>query len=140
MFPWQSQGWVYGQRGAAFLDLLLVTDMDVALGSLLFTLAAVASMMGALVGGFVIDKVGRPLLQMACGMFVNALLLPLIPLCTQFYLMAALFFASSLGLIVFDIGLETLYLTFMWNKLRVHHVSVIILNSACPTRLFVARK
>ncbi|KAK7508749.1 hypothetical protein BaRGS_00000315, partial [Batillaria attramentaria] len=96
-------GWVSGQRGASFLDLLLVTHTDITLGSLLLTLAGLAALTGVLTGGFLLDCTGRPHLMMAGAMLLNAVFSGVIPKCTAFPLMAALYFLAFFAFANFEV-------------------------------------
>jgi predicted MFS family arabinose efflux permease len=102
--PSVLQGWVVGQRGAAFLDLLLVTQTDVTAGSLLFSFAGLASIVGALLGGFVLDAFRRPLAMMTGVFLANAAVNSTLALCESLPLMATLYFASHFALAVYDVG------------------------------------
>ena len=93
-----------GQRGAAFLDLLLVTNTDVGLGSILFTLAGLASIAGSLAGGFLLDRTGRPVLMMTGVFVLNAAVNGTLALCKPLALMSTLYFLSHFALSVYDVG------------------------------------
>lgn len=98
------KGWVVGQRGAVFLDLLLVTGTDVTLGSILFTVAGLASIAGGLAGGFLLDTTRKPILMMTMVFVLNAALNSTLALCEPLPLMSTLYFLSHFALSVYDVG------------------------------------
>ncbi|KAK7109159.1 sodium-dependent glucose transporter 1B-like [Littorina saxatilis] len=102
-FGFFTFGWVVGQRGAVFLDLLLVTGTDVTLGSILFTVAGLASIAGGLAGGFLLDTTRKPILMMTMVFVLNAALNSTLALCEPLPLMSTLYFLSHFALSVYDV-------------------------------------
>ncbi|XP_046559263.1 LOW QUALITY PROTEIN: sodium-dependent glucose transporter 1A-like [Haliotis rubra] len=96
-------GWVNGQRGPSLLDLQIITGTDLSQGSAFFTAAATGSLVGAVAGGAIYDRFNK-YLSLFISMAGHGLTVAVIPLCSPYWLMIAMFVAHEFFLGIFKTG------------------------------------
>ncbi|XP_046360933.1 sodium-dependent glucose transporter 1A-like [Haliotis rufescens] len=96
-------GWINGQRGPSLLDLQLITGTDMSQGSAFFTAAAVGSLVGAVAGGAIYDRCNK-YMSLFISMAGHGLTVAVIPLCSAYWLMIAVFVAHEFFLGIFKTG------------------------------------
>ncbi|XP_067661056.1 sodium-dependent glucose transporter 1C-like [Haliotis asinina] len=96
-------GWVNGQRGPSLLDLQIITGTDLSQGSAFFTAAAIGSLVGAVAGGAIYDRFNK-YLSLFISMAGHGLTVAVIPLCSPYWLMIAMFVAHEFFLGIFKTG------------------------------------
>ncbi|XP_067660327.1 sodium-dependent glucose transporter 1A-like [Haliotis asinina] len=96
-------GWVNSQRGPSLLDLLIITGTDLSQGSAFFTAAATGTVVGAIAGGVIYDRFNK-YLSLFISLAGHGLIVAVIPLCSPYWLMIAMFFTQELVLGVFKTG------------------------------------
>ncbi|XP_033762964.1 sodium-dependent glucose transporter 1-like [Pecten maximus] len=94
-------GWIRGLFGPSFIDLLLISDVTLKIGSWIPTLAFIGYAIGCVAGGLLYDKISRNLMY-ATGVLLVGILTAGIPWCFIFALMAAAHFFQGLALGVAD--------------------------------------
>ncbi|XP_046566540.1 LOW QUALITY PROTEIN: sodium-dependent glucose transporter 1A-like [Haliotis rubra] len=96
-------GWVNGQRGPSLLDLLIITGTDLSQGSAFFTAAATGSVVGAVAGGAIYDRFNK-YLSLFISLAGHGLTVAVMPLCSPYWLMIAMFVAHEFFLGIFKTG------------------------------------
>ncbi|XP_048245907.1 sodium-dependent glucose transporter 1A-like [Haliotis rufescens] len=96
-------GWINGQRGPSLLDLQLITGTDLSQGSAFFTAAATGALVGAVAGGAIYDRCNK-YLSLFISMAGHGLTVAVIPLCSPYWLMIAVFVAHEFFLGIFKTG------------------------------------
>ncbi|XP_067662743.1 sodium-dependent glucose transporter 1C-like [Haliotis asinina] len=96
-------GWINGQRGPSLLDLVIITGTDLSQGSAFFTAAATGSVVGAIAGGAIYDRFNK-YLSLFISIAGHGLVVAVIPLCSPYWLMIAMFFTQEIFLGIFKTG------------------------------------
>ncbi|XP_041366652.1 sodium-dependent glucose transporter 1-like [Gigantopelta aegis] len=96
-------GFIMGQRGPSFLDLLIITNTDLKRGSAFFTGQAVGYLVGSFLMGVVYDKLTKSLL-MFFSVFFMGVTVGIIPFCSPYVLMIAMCFLNAVCLGGVDTG------------------------------------
>ncbi|XP_041375635.1 sodium-dependent glucose transporter 1-like [Gigantopelta aegis] len=98
-------GIVYGQRGPSFLDLQLVTKANVEQVSQLFTSQSAGYMSGGVIGGFLYDHYAKYRSLLLFGStFLMAVTTIIVPWCSNYILMVAMFYLCAVCMGVLDDG------------------------------------
>ncbi|KAJ8314131.1 hypothetical protein KUTeg_008692 [Tegillarca granosa] len=81
-------GWVFGQSGPSFLDIVYLTNTDIEKGSAYNTAGFVGFLIGALLSGFLFDRFNRHFLLFTV-IFLCAVVVAIIPWCFLYEAMIA---------------------------------------------------
>ena len=81
------QGWLVGQTGPSFLDLQIITDVNLDKGSAFLTSAAIGYLLGSLVTGYLYDKMEDKVLLVFISTFGIGVATVFIPWASVFELM-----------------------------------------------------
>ena len=81
------QGWLVGQTGPSFLDLQIITDVNLDKGSAFLTSNAIGYLLGSLVTGYLYDKMEDKVLLVFISTFGIGLATVFIPWASVFELM-----------------------------------------------------
>ncbi|XP_021376427.1 uncharacterized protein LOC110465139 isoform X3 [Mizuhopecten yessoensis] len=79
-------GWIKGQIGPAFLDILYISNTDLERGSAFMTSYYTGRAVGSILGGSLYSRMNRYLI-LVVSMSINGVTLALIPWCAQYELM-----------------------------------------------------
>ncbi|XP_076439122.1 sodium-dependent glucose transporter 1A-like [Babylonia areolata] len=102
-------GFVFSQRGPAFLDLQIITQTDVEAASYFFTSSSVGYLVGSFVAGLVYSMFNKSLLLLLC-LFGMAMTTVAVPWCSIYALMIAIHFVFSL------FGVGNTEMVRVWGK------------------------
>ncbi|XP_033762821.1 major facilitator superfamily domain-containing protein 4A-like [Pecten maximus] len=94
-------GWIRGLFGPSFIDLLLISDVTLKLGSWISTLNFIGYAVGCVAGGFLYEKVSLNAMY-AAGLLLLGILTAAIPWCFIFVLMVAVYFFQGFASGVVD--------------------------------------
>ncbi|XP_069110574.1 sodium-dependent glucose transporter 1A-like isoform X2 [Argopecten irradians] len=94
-------GWTSGLFGPSFVDLLLIADVSLKLGSWISALYFVGYAVGCVTGGVLYDRIDRNCLY-AAGIFLVGILIAVIPCCFIFALMVLAHFLEGFSSGVVD--------------------------------------
>ncbi|XP_069110570.1 sodium-dependent glucose transporter 1A-like [Argopecten irradians] len=94
-------GWTSGLFGPSFVDLLLIADVSLKLGSWISALYFVGYAVGCVTGGVLYDRIDRNCLY-AAGIFLVGILIAVIPWCFIFALMVFAHFLEGFSSGVID--------------------------------------
>lgn len=126
-------GWIRGLFGPSLVDLLLISDVSLKLGSWISTLAFIGYAIGCVAGGFLFDKVNKNLLY-AAGIVLVGIVTAAIPWCFIFALMVVAHFLQGLSSGVADtVGNAELISIWRENKMM-----FFIIELSYSTGVFVA--
>ncbi|KAL5007398.1 hypothetical protein ScPMuIL_016204 [Solemya velum] len=107
-------GWVCGQHGPSFVDLQIITNVDLEKGAMFITAISAGWLVGSLVSGIVFDFFNKPLLIVVSCLGLVVTVVP-IPWCTTYSWMVAINFVSALFKGALCAGL-TVFCVTLWRK------------------------
>ncbi|OWF40000.1 sodium-dependent glucose transporter 1B-like [Mizuhopecten yessoensis] len=87
-------GWIRGLFGPSFIDLQLISDVTLKLGSWISTVNFIGYALGCVTGGFLYDKINRNIFY-GTGLLLIGIVTAGVPWCFVFVLMAAAHFCQG---------------------------------------------
>ncbi|KAL5006763.1 hypothetical protein ScPMuIL_015569 [Solemya velum] len=107
-------GWTCGQQGPSFIDLQLITNVDLKKGAMIFTASSTGYLFGSLLSGILYDLFNKLLLIFISILGIAVTVTP-IPWCTSYGVMIAITFICCLFKGSLDTG-GNAYCVQLWKK------------------------